>query len=59
MTGTFNTPLGKIRVASLRRFILVRDYGHGPFIARRSDTRATLEREFRNGDFILDTAAPR
>lgn len=56
MTGTFHTPLGKIRIASMRRFILLRDYGNGPFIVRRSDTRATLERLARFGDYILDTA---
>lgn len=56
MTGTFNTPLGKVRIGSMRRFILLRDHGRGPFIVRRSDTRATLERLARSGDFILDTA---
>lgn len=56
MPGTFNTPLGKIRIASMRRFILLRAYDRGPFIVKRSDTRATLERLARSGDFILDTA---
>jgi hypothetical protein len=55
MTGTFDTPLGKIRIGSMRRFILLRAYTDKPVIIRRSDTRATLERLARSGDFILDT----
>jgi hypothetical protein len=56
VTGTFNTPLGKIRVASMRRFILLRRYTDKPVIVKRSDSMETLLRLRRTGDFILDTA---
>jgi hypothetical protein len=56
MTGTFDTPLGKIRIGSMRRFILLRRYTDKPIIVKRSDTRATLERLAWSTDFILDTA---
>ena len=55
MRGTFNTPFGKLRVSSMRRFILVRDHERGPFIVKRSDTRSNLMRFARTGDYILDT----
>lgn len=55
MPGTFDTPFGRMRIGSMRRFILIRDHDRGPFIVKRSDTRATLMKLARTGDFILDT----
>lgn len=56
MQGTFTTPLGKIRVASMRRFVLLRSHDYrGPYIVKRSDMRATLVKLARSGDVILDT----
>jgi len=58
VTGTFDTPFGRLRVGSMRRFILVRaNYRDGkPFVVKRSDTRSNLDRFVHEGDFILDTA---
>jgi hypothetical protein len=58
MTGTFNTPFGRLRVGSSRRYILVTEDRNGkPRTVRRSDTFSNLSRhpDRSSGDVVLDT----
>ena len=60
MKGTFNVNGEKVRIASQRRYVLVRwsDYSSRWVIIKRSDTLSTLAklRFFRDGQEIIDTA---
>jgi hypothetical protein len=58
MKGTFNVNGHKVRVASQRRYILVRfsDYDGRYHIVRRSDTLATLANLRNRENVIIDTA---
>jgi hypothetical protein len=62
----FDTPLGKVRSRSTRRYILVSTarpgYGTAPYVVRRSDKVETLVKEtrYRGGTlgfshFVIDT----
>lgn len=54
--GTFNTPVGKVRVASQRRFIVVGVDGLGrPGIVKRSDNLETAVAAIPRGGLVLDT----
>jgi hypothetical protein len=59
MTGTFDTPWGRLRCGSQRRYILVSGYQHSggvrPVINRRSDKLATLTAQAFSRHVIIDT----
>jgi hypothetical protein len=56
MTTTYHLPGGrKIRIASQRRFVLVRlDRNDKPYVVRRSDAFETIRKLRYSSDFVVD-----